>query len=124
MELDNSDIEEEVQVTTLAPDMCPHGYCPELYQYFKEMFSAEELKRITTSSVIRTALATFLKYNHSGVIVMRFKVLGRTLEAMGTNYCTYLHEIYSKASKPRNSKSNFFIRTCMQIAIYRATSAV
>jgi ribosomal RNA methyltransferase Nop2 len=43
MEIDNSDIEEQVQ-ETLAPESCPHGYAPELYEYFKEMFSADELK--------------------------------------------------------------------------------
>lgn len=43
MELDNSDIEEELQ-ETIAPEACPHGYAPELYEYFKEMFSSEELK--------------------------------------------------------------------------------
>lgn len=44
MELDNSDIEEELQ-ETIAPEACPHGYAPELYEYFKEMFSTEELKQ-------------------------------------------------------------------------------
>lgn len=43
MELDNSDTEEQLQ-ETITPDACPHGYAPELYEYFKEMFSAEELK--------------------------------------------------------------------------------
>jgi ribosomal RNA methyltransferase Nop2 len=43
MELDNSDAEEQLQ-ETIAPEACPHGYAPELYAYFKEMFSAEELK--------------------------------------------------------------------------------
>ena len=43
MELDNSDTDEQLQ-ETITPDACPHGYAPELYEYFKEMFSAEELK--------------------------------------------------------------------------------
>jgi len=43
MELENSDIDEPLQ-ETIAPESCPHGYSPELYEYFKEMFSADELK--------------------------------------------------------------------------------
>ena len=43
MELDGSDIEEQLQ-DTIAPEACTNGYSPELYEYFKEMFSAEELK--------------------------------------------------------------------------------
>ena len=43
MELDNSDIDEQLQ-ETMAPESLPHGYSPELYEYFKEMFSADELK--------------------------------------------------------------------------------
>jgi len=43
MEVDGSDIEEQLQ-DTIAPEACPHGYSPELYEYFKEMFAADELK--------------------------------------------------------------------------------
>jgi ribosomal RNA methyltransferase Nop2 len=43
MEVDGSDIEEQLQ-ETIAPEACPHGYAPELYEYFKEMFAADELK--------------------------------------------------------------------------------
>ena len=43
MEIDNSDIDEQLQ-ETMAPESCPHGYSPELYEYFREMFSTDELK--------------------------------------------------------------------------------
>ena len=43
MEIDGSD-KEDHGVETMAPESCPHGYAPELYEYFKEMFSADELK--------------------------------------------------------------------------------
>ena len=43
MEIDNSDHEEQ-EHEIMAPESCPHGYSPELYEYFKEMFSTEELK--------------------------------------------------------------------------------
>jgi ribosomal RNA methyltransferase Nop2 len=43
MEIDNPDVDEQLQ-ETIAPEACPHGYAPELYEYFKEMFSADELK--------------------------------------------------------------------------------
>ena len=45
MEVDGSDIEEQLQ-ETIAPEACPHGYAPELYEYFKEMFAADELKEL------------------------------------------------------------------------------
>jgi 25S rRNA (cytosine2870-C5)-methyltransferase len=86
MELENSDIEEDIQIpTTLSAEACPHGYCPELYQYFKEMFSAEELKEFIEANEQQRPVT--IRVN---TLKTRRKILGQqlnqrgvTLEALG-----------------------------------------
>ena len=84
MELDGSDIEEH-QPETMALESCPYGYSPELYEYFKEMFSAEELKEFIEANEQQrpvTIRVNTLKTRRK-LLVQQLSQRGVTMEAVG-----------------------------------------
>lgn len=77
MDLENSDIDEPLQ-ETIAPESCPNGYSPELYGYFKEMFSAEELKEFIEANEQQRPVT--IRVN---TLKTRRKMLGQQLNQRG-----------------------------------------
>lgn len=77
MDLENSDIDEPLQ-ETIAPESCPNGYSPELYGYFKEMFSAEELKEFIEANEQQRPVT--IRVN---TLKTRRKMLGQQLTQRG-----------------------------------------
>ena len=77
MDLENSDIDEPLQ-ETIAPESCPNGYSPELYGYFKEMFSTEELKEFIEANEQQRPVT--IRVN---TLKTRRKMLGQQLNQRG-----------------------------------------
>ena len=84
MEIDGSDIEEQLQ-ETVGLETCPHGYAPELYEYFKEMFSPEELKQFIEANEQQrpvTIRVNTLKTRRK-LLVQQLAQRGVTMEPVG-----------------------------------------